>query len=672
MNAQKTRLKYLVLLCVMAIVSHYSDAGAKNMTTSSIESTAATIAGDMHRKVSPQRPVRIGVTTFTPIAGAKNVDNRFGEYLSESLVSALKKEIDHFRLFERQRLDLILKENALALSGLISEKQAQRIGELAPVDALLSGTYTVFDDAIALNTRLVDAVTGEILYAYTGQIVLTTSLRSLFQFPSPAITTKPQQPLPPEVACRSDWQRIENHLADLTTQAHIDALVDDAVKIPFDTRCGRVHFKIIGAFKRYRLTHTRYRQFLLQSLETIQNPSADSRAREALRLLTADGEVDKQVWQTGLEVIKRIAPHYLNVYLGMLLSPPADKNPDMAVIKKRIDTYFHLAVTQQIGRPVAVEYDPAFFEMLGAFSPFNLRPRDTRPLMYCFQHYHQKISVSQRPKLYRYLKNMYLIETDTKRKQQLVAWMCDHFRQRNIDTKLGEDMFAYAGLFENKRYREEKRVVPRHLELMVNDCRDRYSQTLGLVKYRSQREDRIHFCLTHAIPCPEIVPSLGMVEKQLFAEPYQDRIEAAKILEKMGAAAAPAEKSVIKLIRRVDRQQFSGATNLQLAGINILGNIQTANPEALELLVQSLDSRRYMVAQTAADSLAAIGTPAIPYLIAALNSESGGVQYKAVKALEKMGPEARPAVEDLKRKLKSTRNPDVRDAIEDALEEIKS
>ncbi|HNJ72918.1 MAG TPA: FlgO family outer membrane protein, partial [bacterium] len=63
------------------------------------------------------KPQRLAVVTFVPTKTDAENKNEFGEYITESLISALGRT-KQFRLFERRRLDVVLKENALMMSDL--------------------------------------------------------------------------------------------------------------------------------------------------------------------------------------------------------------------------------------------------------------------------------------------------------------------------------------------------------------------------------------------------------------------------------------------------------------------------------------------------------------------------------------------------------------------------
>ena len=90
----------------------------------------------------PSMPIRLAVVPFTSSVESNDAKNTFGEYLTETIIGKISENSSQFKVFERSRLDAIFKENELMLSGMMKPSEAIRIGELLPIDALFSGTYT--------------------------------------------------------------------------------------------------------------------------------------------------------------------------------------------------------------------------------------------------------------------------------------------------------------------------------------------------------------------------------------------------------------------------------------------------------------------------------------------------------------------------------------------------
>jgi TolB-like protein len=87
----------------------------------------------------------------------------------------------NIRLYERSRLDAILHEQALVNNGLFNEQEVKKLGELAPIDFILTGTYTRLDKSITLNVRFIDVVTGEVSTSFSCEIPVFHDLETLFE-----------------------------------------------------------------------------------------------------------------------------------------------------------------------------------------------------------------------------------------------------------------------------------------------------------------------------------------------------------------------------------------------------------------------------------------------------------------------------------------------------------
>lgn len=107
--------------------------------------------------------------------------------VQEQLVTELVKS-RKFRVIEREKLDALLREKNLALSGALDPSTAVRAGKLLGVDYLMTGAITEYGTstanvntrsvgrvpgvrvgrkkfACAINARIIDTETGEILWA---------------------------------------------------------------------------------------------------------------------------------------------------------------------------------------------------------------------------------------------------------------------------------------------------------------------------------------------------------------------------------------------------------------------------------------------------------------------------------------------------------------------------
>ena len=85
---------------------------------------------------------------------------------------------NRFKLFERSQLDKILEEHKLGMSGILDASTAAEIGKGIGVDAIVLGSVTRAGRNIAIDARLIDTETAEIITAQ-DEMSQRTSIQEL-------------------------------------------------------------------------------------------------------------------------------------------------------------------------------------------------------------------------------------------------------------------------------------------------------------------------------------------------------------------------------------------------------------------------------------------------------------------------------------------------------------
>ncbi len=654
------------------------------------------VVAELARQISnasfPKSPTRLAVVTFVPVQSNANAANTFGDYLTESIIGQLSANTNSIRLFERKRVDAILKENEFMLSGMMKASEAIKIGELLPIDALFSGTYTKLKNYIDVTGRLIDVVSGEIIMTYTGRIRLTKNIRTLFPEPS-GIDAKPSSAvagvspgknLPEtketradiESRCKAQTTAFQEKLRDLSTPDKVDALVKEAMKTPFENTCGALHYHFINALSRYNLYPADYRRFLLSTLDTISYPPGDDRAYSALSYLTKQKEVPDDLWATGLSIASKVGDYTLSSYLGFLFNRV--DVPDTATIQKRADQYFDLLTKERIGLPRAISYDRGFYEMMEALSA-NQALR-----MYVYGRYSEPLPTEPDNSVglhLMYLKRMYGDETDPARKTIIIRWIGAYFN-KHINRKSGDQLYDLARDFlpypnhENVQFRMDqnkeaaRKFAPGDLAVLVGLCRDKFAKYATETPYASQREDRINFCVRNGSPIAGIIPTLQESGKILEGGSIDEQLRVMKLLIQMGDQTALLEKTFVSLLGRRSLEDKTALQEVQTLALQVLGEIRTRDAQAIDYMVASLKNYD-KAAEVSAEALVSIGKPAVSSLIEQLDATTihdGGLQYKLVVILGKIGKDAKSAAPSLRKLLATTSNNDIRYATEAALQ----
>ena len=118
----------------------------------------------------------IAVVDFVDLQG--NV-TELGRFIAEEFSVALAGSRKGFKIIERTHLKTILDEHKLTSTGLIDPATAKKLGQIAGVDALVTGTITPFGDSVRLAVKILDTATGDVIDAVSGDIAKTKAIEEL-------------------------------------------------------------------------------------------------------------------------------------------------------------------------------------------------------------------------------------------------------------------------------------------------------------------------------------------------------------------------------------------------------------------------------------------------------------------------------------------------------------
>jgi TolB-like protein len=118
----------------------------------------------------------VAVVDFTDLQG--NV-TELGRFLAEEFSVALASSGKGFELVDRTHLKTIIKEHKLVDTGIIDPTTAKKLGQVAGVDALITGTITPLDNNIRILVKILDTTTAKVIGASKGNIVKTRAIEEL-------------------------------------------------------------------------------------------------------------------------------------------------------------------------------------------------------------------------------------------------------------------------------------------------------------------------------------------------------------------------------------------------------------------------------------------------------------------------------------------------------------
>lgn len=166
---RKSSMFYGVLLSMIMSVAAASEGVAQ-------QKEIQTVAEAMAQKISKAGKTSIAVVDFTDLDG--NV-TQLGRYIAEEMSVALLNAADNFEVVDRTHLKTLLQQHKLSATGLIDPATATKLGKLAGVEALITGTLTPFGDSFRLAVKVLDVNTAKLIGAMSADLPNTETLKTL-------------------------------------------------------------------------------------------------------------------------------------------------------------------------------------------------------------------------------------------------------------------------------------------------------------------------------------------------------------------------------------------------------------------------------------------------------------------------------------------------------------
>jgi TolB-like protein len=120
----------------------------------------------------------VAVVDFTDLQGCVT---EFGRFLAEEFSVALATGSGGFEVIDRTNLKTLLQEHKLASTGIIDPQTARKVGEIAGVQALVTGTVTPFGDSVRLSVKVLDAETAKIIGGVAGDMPRNKAIDELLR-----------------------------------------------------------------------------------------------------------------------------------------------------------------------------------------------------------------------------------------------------------------------------------------------------------------------------------------------------------------------------------------------------------------------------------------------------------------------------------------------------------
>lgn len=148
------------------------------------------LSSSLARSIAASGRKTVAVVDFSDLQD--NV-TEIGKFLAEELSVNLVADAKGFEVIERTQFQVILKEHQLSNTGVIDPQNARKLGQIAGVDALVTGTITTLSDTVHLSAKLLDTKTAKMLGAATADLPRTKAIEELLQ-QSIAVTGPSESP----------------------------------------------------------------------------------------------------------------------------------------------------------------------------------------------------------------------------------------------------------------------------------------------------------------------------------------------------------------------------------------------------------------------------------------------------------------------------------------------
>lgn len=638
-------LSLLLLLSVAALAGDPVDKALKSLA----EEAAAP---------NGSRTPRLAVMSILPAAGE---DNRYGQWLSEALASEIRKQ-GRFRLFERSRLDAVAKEHALALSGALGAEEAKKVGELVPVDFLLSGSWTRLGEEVEANLRLLDVVSGEVHLALRRRIPLDEAHKGLVAALPPPVVATAAAPRKDSSGCTEWTDSVKIRLADVTGEAAVRRLEGALTRLPFPawSPCAHGHYRAMDLLSRQKVPVPRYRAFLLATLDTVAIPSEDDRGPAVVEFLASTAPVEEEEWDVIEAAATRCRPVRMGVLLGGILVP---EPKDAALQRKRIDGLMRKALDGKVGRPLPGAPEEVFLALMPLLSPRKEGVAGPEG-WWLWQAWSGKLKPDEQEhgrNLRRLATNLFRRDVPAAQQRVLADWLCARWGRLEERRTLAEEVERHWTWMERNPVRKEEFLRE------GKTCAETFTEAAKANPYVNQKMAMRKTALRYGFSMPGFLPPVAELADSIRSKDWKSYGPAAELLVAYGPAAAPALPAVTRQLRRTKGE--GGASIWRFRGdlARVVGNAGAKDSAAVAEVVGMLVSGTDEPVDSAIAALGQLGRAAVPALQRQWNGIEDYRKVYMVRAVSRMPKEDQP-LEWLRKRRMEPAHASLLRAIDDVLD----
>lgn len=169
------RVQRIITFCLLMLGTLLT-AALSSQPALAYEQEVKQLSAQMAEVITKSGKKTVAVVDFTDLQG--NV-TELGRFLAEEFSVALSGNAKEFEVIDRTNLKTLLQENKLASTGIIDPQTARKLGEIAGVQALVTGNITPFGDSVRLSIKILDSATARVISGFSADIPRTKAIEEL-------------------------------------------------------------------------------------------------------------------------------------------------------------------------------------------------------------------------------------------------------------------------------------------------------------------------------------------------------------------------------------------------------------------------------------------------------------------------------------------------------------
>ena len=602
---------------------------------------------------------------FLLIIGLSSLAIADKEYIREYTYNASENDskVSARKAAMQQLQSLLIEELGVQVQSNFSNTEKLTGNEFSRT---VKANYQTFSKALTKTRIIKQKWDGATYYVKAAISVNKSDLKNKIQ----VVYAAPQGG---QVASSDPCKAMRSKVLALLENAHRPEPIQEAIalskKHPFDNRCHDWQYSILSMFRSLSVDDDPYREFLFNTVKSDPSSFAGDLILDVLRYSLAVKPLTKKEFSIVLDAMRRGHKGTVFTSLGLLIRKTKKSDPGESIhnikannikqnhkdLEFQLTNIIELARREELGSPKVVSYSEVSNKILTVM----VKEHPDLFSEYYERHSHALTPNNKKsfgPKLF----SFFLKEPNQPRLDMVNSYI----KSTKMDKRLNGKVFS----FFNKLKKEEAKnpFYTQALNSLVSSNKEKMADII--LNARTNQKTKMSWLIEYDIPS-DTVCELKACAKKLFDKKKSVQLEHAKYLVAYGKRAAPIEKQIIRRFARfVGQRPYQGRATFKIEMLKVLGNIETKNPDAINIVIKELGSLDMKVPAQAQETLVQIGTPSLAILKASYSQQKPLVQRRIVEALAQFQQNKKPVLTFLTT-IKPANNA-IQYAIEDATEAL--